>query len=338
MTSVAPSSPSSFRILIWAESAYEPPLDNAEYEIAQIELHGRRAGGVVEVVKDRPWSELAVAMAAFSPDIFHFIGHGRNGSLDTFDVDEENMRSRCLISPAKLAHTLQSGSPRLRGVFLSGCQTAHWAPHLIPHDGWFLGTTRDIDDDSIAFLSDSFYEFLCDRREPRGAFDEAMERTAAGGFGELPSATMWMEELDHDEFLHNVFSRQAFRITTRHESSFGDFDDALRGVDSSVRFGRIALRETLGAARFVRCSGELDPSLVRGIRQRLAVVQADLRQLRSSFPRLVTDPGYWTRVPAADTDFLNHLGERIDRSRDFLLRFVNSHLPDDKQLPLIGAG
>lgn len=319
-------------ILIWAQLTSGAPLPNAEDEINALQdLHGKD-GITVTVRREEPWSALRSTIDEVKPSIFHFIGHGKRGHLDTNDVDDDGFPGPTRITPPQVAEAVNFPGSSVTGLFLNGCDTAHWAPHLIPADGWFIGATRPMNDDEASFFASRFYPKLAAGESEASAFESTlgdMEQLGHSGSGRM---VRWVADPTPTDFLHKIFSRPALTYATVDEGSLQDLAAALDGVRKALTTKRLITREDLGNARTVYCRERFDDELIGHVKSRLSAVTTDLRQLRKEFPRVVQ----WANDGHLYTDedrqrFLT-LADRLDTSRNVLLAAANEHLPGHQQL------
>lgn len=326
-----------FRILVWAQLRLAPDLLYANDEIRWIMDLEARSRCVVDVQVDRFWTDLPGAVESFQPDIVHFIGHGKRGALLAIDVDETGMPAERKVSPRELLEAFRKPPMCLSGVFLNGCDTAHWAPHFVPNGGWLIGTNKRLSDDAGAFFAPRFYEYLVDGMSDGDAFDRAYAEIAGMVDGESAPLVRWVEDPDPEDFLSKVFSRQGFLTPVSFEGSLLDLGEAIGGVRQSLSKGALATRAEMPGSSTIYCRGPLDPHVVARLMPRLTAVDVDYRQLRNGFPDVVRYADAWMEIPSASKSRLLELADRLDRSRNELLRTANDHLPDRKRLPLMAV-
>ncbi|WP_431074722.1 hypothetical protein [Microbacterium phyllosphaerae] len=326
---------SSTRILVWAQLACAPDLDLARDEVARLRKLGLNVSFEVSVETDRPWSDLAEVLQSFDPDIFHYIGHGHRGRLIALDYDSDTGRSEREITPAELTHAFRKRSARLRGVVLNGCDTAHWAPHFIPDDGWVVGATRNVGDDPGTLFADMFYTYIEAGASAKDAFEDAVEYVAQADNGIRPPIVRWVMDPEPTVFLRQVFDRQSFRLPVRAEGSLYDLASALDGAHDALSTRTLATRTQIEDQSVVYCREPLDRELVRVLKKRLTLIRADLRLLIREFPDVVRFIDGWMSVQPDEWPYLLFLADRIDASRSALLSVVNATLPPDQHFPPI---
>lgn len=323
------------RILVWAQLACAQDLELAKDEIEMIERLGSRDDCIVRVERDRPWAEIAVTIQQFEPTVFHFIGHGKRGSLVALDFGTGGLIEETRISPQRLVTVLRSAGTSIQGAYLNGCDTAQWAPHLLPKDGWLIGSITTLSDDLGGFFAPTYYQHLCDGLTNSEAFDRTQQDVAllTGSVG-VP-LVRWVEDPDPCDFLYKVFCRQAFQAPVLHEGSLLDLGDALDGVRRALSTNALATRVDVVGSSTVLCTDPLDTELTASLKLRLGCVEFDYRQLRKEFPQVVQFADAWMFTPFEERGRLMALADRLDDSRNQLLIAVNDHLPADRQLPMI---
>ncbi|MHC5796494.1 CHAT domain-containing protein [Lacisediminihabitans sp. FW035] len=334
---VSPHVVAKHRILVWAQTSAGRPLAAAADEIDYLRQLAKDypIKLLVEVVENGYWADLPGHISRFRPTVLHYIGHGRRGSLLVLDRDSAGFPGEVSIGPDDFADILRGATNSLRGVFLNGCETAHWAPHLIPPDGWIVGMNHKIDDHLASEFSGNFYSALLDRGSSDLAFEAVLR-----GIQDHPQFTegtivRWTEDPLPNDFLHKVFSRQAFLTSALEEGSLLDLCDALKGVRQALKTRGLALRNDLGLSGQISCRTPLGKDIVTPLLARLKVAEGDLRQLRQQFPLVVKCSDGWMNVESEEIEALLDLADRLDRSRNELLRIVNQSLPTYKRLPMI---
>ena len=336
-SAISPQVAAKHRILVWAQTSAGRPLAAAADEIgylrqlaedSPLELH-------VEAVENGYWADLPGHISRYSPTVLHYIGHGRKGSLLVLDRDSAGFPGEVSISPEDFADVLRGATNSLRGVFLNGCETAQWAPHLIPRDGWIVGMNYRIDDHLASEFSANFYTTLRDRGSSGQAFESALRRIQNHSHFTEGTIVRWTEDPLPNDFLHKVFSRQAFLTSALEEGSLLDLRDALKGVREALRTRGLALRNDLGLSGQISCRTPLGKDIVTSLLTRLKVAEGDLRQLGQQFPLVVKNSDGWMDVKSEEFDALLDLADRLDRSRNELLIIVNQSLPAHKRFPMI---
>ncbi|ANP73046.1 CHAT domain-containing protein [Cryobacterium arcticum] len=330
-------SDSPVKILVWAQLLGAQNLIYAEHEVMQIEELGSRGNCAVRVEHDRSWTDLAEVLSDFRPDIFHFIGHGSKGDLIALDMNESSpfpMEGR--ITPERLVATFRDDTNHVAGLFLNGCDTAHWAPHFIPEGGWVIGSTHPLSDDLGAFFAPLFYGYLLAGNLDSVAFDHALnDLREVATDAEMPTLVRWIADPEPSDFLQKIFSRQAFLLCAADEGSLVDLSTALKGVRSALGTQSIKTRVKIRGSSTVICRDPLPAQSVTEITRALDKVEADLQHLRTEFPVVVRYIDGWMHLELKDRDRFLLLADKIDDSRNFLLRKVNQCLPAAKQLPLM---
>ncbi|NIL84719.1 hypothetical protein RhoFasGS6_02092 [Rhodococcus fascians] len=200
------------------------------------------------------WVDLAKAIGAFRPTIFHFIGHGdERGNLWVPDG-----KLSVGYQASNVVKTVRSASRDLRGIYLSGCYTSRPGPDLLqqlaPAGGWVVGTRSAVDDDLAHHFAATFYRHLTGPAEsPNEAFNVALAYAEAD-WGEEVSHEMWCE-VSHlppvDDMartiygaLKNVFNRAAFQLPMSQEASIAELKDALQDVGHALGTGEVRSRES----------------------------------------------------------------------------------------------
>lgn len=320
------------RVLVWAQLRLASDLREAPVEAQMLDDLNNSERYEVEVKTDEPWEDLESAIGDFDPHVFHFIGHGKRGSLEVARRDDQGMPIPSTATPREL-HAALRDAHSLDGVFLNGCETSQWAPHLIPQGGWFIGANRKVDDAGARLFAEKFYELFEARSPNRNAFDGALAHVANTSGHSQPPIVRWVEDPDPEDFLHKVFDREAFRASVGRESSMQELEDALKGITKSLRGRRLITREILGAPNVVHCTEPLDPQAVNAIRHRMKAVTFDFRELAREFSSVPDLGSSLDRIPQRDRRRFLFLADRLDHSRNETINAVNELLPLSLWLP-----
>ncbi|WP_153002280.1 hypothetical protein [Microbacterium oxydans] len=320
------------RVLVWAQLHLARDLLEAPIEAQMLEHLNTGERFDVQVRADEPWEDLESAIRDFDPHVFHFIGHGKRGSLVVAGRDQQGWPIASTATPREL-HAVLRDAQSLNGVFLNGCETSQWAPHLIPQGGWFIGANRKVDDAGARLFAEKFYELFEARSPNRNAFDGALAHVANTSGHSQPPIVRWVEDPDPEEFIHKVFDREAFRASVGRESSMQELKDALKGITKSLRGRRLITRETLGVPSVVHCTEPLDPQAVDVIRRRMSAVNFDFRQLAREFSSVPDLGNSLDRIPQRDRRRFLRLADRLDDSRNETINAVNELLPLSLWLP-----
>lgn len=325
------------RVLVWAQTNVGRPLASAAHEIDFLVWLANESTIAldVEIVENGYWAELPEHISRYRPTVLHYIGHGRRGSLMVRDRDSAGFPVEVEISPDQFADVLRDAGTWLRGVFLNGCETAHWAPHLIPQGGWIVGINYKVDDHLASEFSSNFYTTLADGGSVEVAFGTGLDEVRGHLRFRKGTFVRWFEDPDPDDFLHKVFSRQAFLTSTLEEESLLDLSNALKDVRHALKTNGLALRHDLGMSRQVSCRTPFSKELVAPLLDQLKVVRDDLSHLRRRFPLVVKYGDGWMEVPQDEIGTLLHLADRLDHSRNELLRLVNRIIPVNKNFQMI---
>ncbi|MFD8771068.1 CHAT domain-containing protein [Microbacterium oxydans] len=319
------------RVLVWAQLRFASDLSEAPIEAQMLDDLNRGERYEVDVKTDEPWEDLEAAIHAFDPHVFHFIGHGKGGSLEIARGDNQGKRIPSTATPREL-HAALRDAHNLSGVFLNGCETSRWAPHLIPQGGWFIGANRKVSDSGARLFAERFYEQFQGQSTSRDAFDAALAHVANAKGHSQPPIVRWVEDPDPEEFIHKVFDREAFRASVGRESSMQELEDALKGITKSLRGRRLVTREILGAPNVVQCMDPLDPQAVDVIRHRMKAVSFDFRQLSQEFSSVPDLGNALYKIPRRDRRRFLLLADRLDHSRNETIDAVNKVLPDRLRL------
>ncbi|MGO4489457.1 hypothetical protein [Microbacterium sp. 2RAF4] len=320
------------RVLVWAQLRLASDLREAPVEAQMLDDLNKGERYEVDVKTDEPWEDLECAIRDFDPHVFHFIGHGKRGRLEVARHDHQGMPTPSTATPREL-HAALRDAHSLDGVFLNGCETSQWAPHLIPQGGWFIGANRKVDDAGARLFAEKFYELFEARSPNRNAFDGALGHVANTSGHSQPPIVRWVEDPDPEDFLHKVFDREAFRASVGRESSMQELKDALKGITKSLRGRRLITRETLGVPNVVHCTEPLDPQAVDVIRRRMSAVNFDFRQLAQEFSSVPNLGSSLDRIPQPDRRRFLLLADRLDNSRNETINAVNELLPLSLWLP-----
>ncbi|WP_282848204.1 CHAT domain-containing protein [Microbacterium oxydans] len=320
------------RVLVWAQLHLASDLREAPIEAQMLEDLNSGERYEVEVKADEPWEDLESAIRDFDPHVFHFIGHGKRGNLEVARHDDQGWPIASTVTPREL-HAALRDAQSLSGVFLNGCETSQWAPHLIPPGGWFIGANRKVDDAGARLFAEKFYDQFETQSTNRNAFDVALAHVASTSGHSQPPIVRWVEDPDPKEFIHKVFDREAFRASVGRESSMHELRDALRGITKSLRRGRLITREDLGTASVVHCTEPLDPRAVDAIRHRMRAVNFDFGQLAREFSYIPDLGSSLDRIPQRDRRRFLRLADRLDDSRNETINAVNELLPLSLWLP-----
>lgn len=323
------------KILVWAQLACAQDLELAQHEVDMIELLGSREDCIVHVARNRPWTELAAAVQEFEPTVFHFVGHGKRGNLVALDFAEGGFVEETRISPRRLVKVLRDTGTSIQGAYLNGCDTAQWAPHLLPKDGWLIGSTTTLSDDLGGFFAPTYYQYLCDGLASSDAYYRTLQDVTLLTGSAGVSLVRWVEDPDPNEFVHKIFCRQAFQVPVLDEGSLVDLGDALDGVRRALSTSALATRVDVAGSSTVLCTDPLDSELTARLKLRLECAEFDYRQLRKEFPQVVRFADGWMLTSLEERGRLMALADRLDDSRNQLLIVVNAHLPADRQLPMI---
>lgn len=292
-----------------------------------MEALNRRDGFDVKVCTDEPWEDLADVIGDFDPHIFHFIGHGKSGKLAALAIQSAGSPGETLITPMQLSEGLFRGSTSLEGVFLNGCETSYWAPHLIPSGGWFIGANRRTSDAAAALFAKEFYRRLERGSANERAFDDALHLvTNTNGYSQ-PPIVRWVEDADPANFLQKVFDREAFRASAGRESSMDELCDALEDIRRALRYGRLFTRVDMGNPSIIYCTGKLDAAAVKQLRRLMRDVFSDFKGLRGEFGAVVNLGSDLDRIPRAQRARFLYLADRLDASRNQVIEALWELLP-----------
>lgn len=322
------------RVLVWAQLRLASDLHEAPIEAQMLDDLNTGERYEVNVKTDEPWEDLAAAIRAFDPHVFHFIGHGKGGSLEVARHDRQGRSIASTATPRDLQAALRDAHS-LNGIFLNGCETSRWAPHLIPQGGWFIGANRKVGDAGARLFAEKFYEQFQGQSTNRDAFDAALAHVANAKGHSQPPIVRWVEDPDPEEFIHKVFDREAFRASVGLESSMQELDDALKGIRKSLRGRRLITREILGTPNVVHCTEPLDPQAVDSIRHRMKAVSFDFRQLAQEFSSVPDLGNSLSKIPRRDRRRFLFLADRLDHSRNETIDAVNEVLPGRLRLPKV---
>ncbi|WP_127887999.1 hypothetical protein [Rathayibacter festucae] len=315
----------STRILVWAQKDLGSKLMGIDQELVHMSTLGKRPGFEVKICLNMVWEDLSAVISEFEPNVFHFIGHGEAGSLVAYRL-EDGIPAEARISPFRLTQSLLFPHSSICGIFLNGCETSNWAPHLIPRNGWFIGANREVHDDSAVLFAEFFYEEIALGRKTDVAYTKAINRVSALPGHSGLAAVHWKWDTEPAVFLWHIFDRAAFRDPVRLEGPLREVQIALSDVRSSLRDGRLYTRHDLGHPGVIRCTGALDKSHVKRILVLLSVVNHDLKTILTAFP-LLLDEGYNSRsVPMNSEPQFQELADLLDASRNTVIEEVNSHL------------
>ncbi|MGN6110259.1 MAG: SAVED domain-containing protein [Kofleriaceae bacterium] len=117
--------------------------------------------------------ELVEHLNQYDPDIVHFSGHGRAGSLSL----ETDIGAKVLITPATFARVLARETRRpIKAVYLNACKSKDFVADLLPHVSCVVTNSDVIDDDAAREFSTVFYRDLTLGRTFREAFEGAKDR------------------------------------------------------------------------------------------------------------------------------------------------------------------
>lgn len=302
------------RVLVWAQLHLASDLREAPIEARMLGDLDKSEMYDVDVKKDEPWEGIEAAIRAFDPHVFHFIGHGTRGSLHVARRQPGGMPIASTATPREL-HAALRDARSLSGVFLNGCETSQWAPHLIPQGGWFIGANRKVDDAGARLFAEKFYEQFQARSTNQDAFDAALTHVANANGHSQPPIVRWVEDPNPEEFIHKVFDREAFRASVGRESSMRELKDALKGITQSLRRGRLITREDFGTSNVVHCTEPLDPRAVDVIRHRMRAVTFDFGQLSREFSSVPDLGNSLDKIPQRERRRFLLLADRLDRSQ-----------------------
>ena len=320
---------------MWAQLKYARDLVHANDEIKSIEALRSRDVCAVEVHRDEPWVKLKTIVGEFRPTVIHYIGHGKKGSLSALDLASTGIPEERIITPKQLVKAFRHAPVPIRGVFLNGCETAHWAPYFVPDNGWLIGSNTTISDDVSGFFAPLFYERILTGLSDGEAFDRSMKDMEPLASRKEVPLVRWINDPAPADFLHKVFSRQAFHLPVFREASLADLGHALEGAGAALSTNSLAKRVDIAGSATIYCRHPLDATAVRELRQALIGAKFDFRQLRAEFPRLDRIPSGLTNISREDFNRLIHLADRLDGSRNQLLLAVNRYLPDAERFSMI---
>lgn len=229
-------------------------LPQAQAEVDSLESLRSEQLDVVVAGRSLKWDGLGALLASLKTTIFHFIGHGTaSGELE---VNEGNGTvSRPIES---VLEVVRAASPRLEGVYLSGCYTSTTGPEplevLAPTSGWVVGTTESVDDDVAALFAPKFYESLfASSMDARVAFNVATAYSKADFGVESPHA-VWLtvsslppvDTMAQTVYtaVHGIFNRQAMQVPMRCEFSFDELNDAINDIAHALGTGEVLSRRS----------------------------------------------------------------------------------------------
>ena len=124
--------------------------------------------------------DLHRSLLAFRPQLVHFGGHGRSGSI----LVEGHDGAPREVSAASLSRLFQVLENRLRCVVLNACYSERQAEAIASHAAAVIGMTADIDDAAAASFSRAFYRALAYGENLQTAFDLGCAQIDMDGFPE----------------------------------------------------------------------------------------------------------------------------------------------------------
>ncbi|MDI1443062.1 CHAT domain-containing protein [Polyangium sp. 6x1] len=163
----------------------------ADREIRQIRalLRGATHASAFEIAERHAASpeDLRRALLELGPDVVHFSGHGKDGSL-LFEGEQGKKRP---VVAASFVELLALSKERVRIVILNACGSRAHAEALVEHIDCAIGMADEIPDNAAIAFSSAFYEAIAFGRSLREAFALGENAIHLGGFSRSGSPVMF---------------------------------------------------------------------------------------------------------------------------------------------------
>ncbi len=317
-------------------------LQQAQAEVESLEKLRSQELEVVTVGRALEWDGLGKLLNGLNATMFHFIGHGtKRGELEVNEGSGTVGRSIKTV-----LELVRASSPKLEGIFLSGCYTAVTGPEpleiLAPASGWVVGTTNLIDDDVAALFAPKFYEsliassgqvsraFNTAKAYSKADFDVDSPHTLWLNLSSLPAVDKMTEEVY--AAVQGIFNRQAMQARMRDEVSFAALDQALTDISHALGTGEVLSRTTGRPIASVSFPAQWlsDPrihSFAHNARRKINDIRRELTSLRRGADGHDMIYGNMLNFDTSDkglsrSEWMNHANE-IDRKRNSIIRAFN---------------